>query len=54
MQIVNKKEIWYMSNGYDPWITIKKMAIVMAFGAIVGACEAGVAFCRVIISHQNM
>jgi hypothetical protein len=32
-----------MSN-YDPWITIKKMFIVMAFGAAVGGCEAGVVF----------
>lgn len=33
-----------MSNGYDPKITLKKMAIVMGFGAVVGACEAGVIF----------
>lgn len=33
-----------MSNGYDPKITLKKMGIVMIFGAIVGACEAGVLF----------
>lgn len=30
--------------GYDVKITLKKMAMIMIFGAIVGACEAGVAF----------
>lgn len=31
-------------SGYDPKITLKKMAIVMIFGAFAGGCEAGVAF----------
>ena len=33
-----------MTNGYDPWITIKKLLIIMGFGALVGGCEAGVTF----------
>lgn len=33
-----------MTNGYDWKITVKKMLIVIGFGAIVGGCEAGVTF----------
>lgn len=33
-----------MTNGYDPKITLKKMLIVMAFGAVAGGCQAGISF----------